>query len=47
MGKWNLDVLYTGFDCEEYVNDYNKLESLLPELSAMAEKCKDFLETEF
>lgn len=47
MGKWNLDVLYTGFDCEEYVNDYNKLESLLPELSAMAEKCKDMPAGEF
>ena len=47
MGKWNLDVLYTGFDCEEYVNDYNKLESLLPELSAMAEKCKEMPAGEF
>ena len=47
MGKWNLDVLYTGFDSAEYSNDYKRLESLLPELSAMADKCKEMPAGEF
>ena len=47
MGKWNLDVLYTGFDTAEYSNDYKRLESLLPELSAMADKCKEMPAGEF
>ena len=47
MGKWNLDILYTGFDTEEYANDYKQLESLVPELTAMADKCKDMPAAEF
>ena len=47
MGKWNLDILYTGFDTEEYANDYKQLESLVPELIAMADKCKDMPAAEF
>ena len=47
MGKWNLDILYTGFDTEEYANDYKQLESLVPELTAMADKCKDMPASEF
>ena len=47
MGKWNLDILYTGFDTEEYANDYKQLESLVPELTALADKCKDMPAAEF
>ena len=36
MGKWNLDILYTGFDTEEYTNDYKRLEELIPELTTIA-----------
>ena len=48
MGKWNLDILYTGFDTEEYKNDYERLEALIPELTALADQCtgkpaKEFL----
>ena len=41
MGKWNLDILYTGFDTEEYSNDYKRLEEVIPALSDLADKCKD------
>ena len=47
MGKWNLDILYTGFDTEEYANDYKRLETLVPELTALADKCKDMPAAEF
>ena len=47
MGKWNLDILYTGFDTEEYANDYKRLEEVIPALSALAEKCKDMPKDEF
>ena len=47
MGKWNLDVLYTGFDTEEYASDFSKLEALIPELSSLAEKCTDMPLGEF
>ena len=47
MGKWNLDILYTGFDTEEYKNDYAKLEALIPELAKLAEGCKDMPASEF
>ncbi len=40
MGKWNLDILYTGFDTEEYANDYKRLEELIPSLNALADDCK-------
>ena len=46
MGKWNLDILYTGFDTEEYKNDYAKLEALIPELAKLAEGCKDMPSSE-
>ena len=29
MGKWNLDILYGGFDTPEYLNDYKELEGLV------------------
>ena len=38
MGKWNLDILYTGFDTEEYKNDLAKLEALIPKLTKLAEE---------
>ena len=36
MGRWNLDILYTGFDTEEYKNDLARLEELIPDLGAIA-----------
>ena len=36
MGKWNLDILYTGFETEEYKNDMAKLEELIPSLTELA-----------
>ena len=47
MGKWNLDILYKGFDTEEFKNDYANLEKLIPELSAFAESCKELPAGEF
>lgn len=47
MGKWNLDILYTGFDTEEYKNDLCKLEALIPELSAIAEGYANMSAEEF
>ena len=47
MGKWNLDILYTGFDTEEYANDYKRLEEVIPALSDLADKCKDMPKDEF
>ena len=47
MGKWNLDILYTGFDTEEYKSDLCKLEALIPELSAVAEGCKKMSASDF
>ena len=41
MGKWNLDILYTGFDTVEYQNDLARLKELIPELIAFAEECKN------
>ena len=41
MGKWNLDILYKGFDTEEFKNDYARLEKLIPELATFAEGCKE------
>ena len=38
MGKWNLDILYTGFETEEYKNDMAKLEELIPSLTELASK---------
>ena len=38
MGKWNLDILYTGFETEEYKNDMAKLEELIPSLTELARK---------
>ena len=37
MGKWNLDVLYTGFDTDEYKGDLCRLEDLIPELVRLAD----------
>ena len=47
MGKWNLDILYTGFDTEEYANDYKRLEELVPALAEHAEACKAMPAGEF
>ena len=47
MGKWNLDILYTGFDTEEYKNDLCKLEALIPELSAIAGGCHNMSAADF
>ena len=47
MGKWNLDILYTGFDTEEYANDYKRLEELVPSLAEHAAACKDMPAGEF
>ena len=41
MGKWNLDILYTGFDTEEYKNDLAKMQQLIPTLVSLADQCKD------
>ena len=41
MGKWNLDILYTGFDTVEYQNDLAKMQKLIPELIAFADECKN------
>ena len=40
MGKWNLDILYKGFDTEEYANDYKRLEELIPALGELAASAK-------
>ena len=47
MGKWNLDILYTGFDTEEYKSDLARLEELIPELSQVAEKSGKIPAAEF
>ena len=41
MGKWNLDILYTGFDTVEYQNDLARLKELIPELVTFADGCKN------
>lgn len=46
MGKWNLDILYTGFDTVEYQNDLKKLEELLPELSRVADSINELNDAE-
>ena len=52
MGKWNLDILYGGFDTPEYLNDYKELEGLvdtMPKLNDEAsaldgiELCKKYV----
>ena len=45
MGKWNLDILYKGFDTDEYKSDLQKLEELIPSLATLAEK-KDTMKAE-
>ncbi|MBQ7389659.1 MAG: M3 family oligoendopeptidase [Clostridia bacterium] len=46
MGKWNLDILYTGFDTVEYQNDLKRLEELLPELSRVADSINELSDAE-
>lgn len=46
MGKWNLDILYTGFDTAEYQNDLKRLEELLPELSRVADSINELSDAE-
>lgn len=36
MGTWDLSILYTSFDTEEYKNDMTKMEALVGEYSALA-----------
>ena len=52
MEKWNLDILYGGFDTPEYLNDYKELEGLvdtMPKLNDEAsaldgiELCKKYV----
>ncbi len=38
MGTWNLDILYKGFDDKEFTSDMAKLDAVIPEISALAEK---------
>ena len=47
MGKWNLDILYTGFDTESYQNDLKRLDVLIPELTSLADTCKNKSAAEF
>ena len=47
MGKWNLDILYTGFDTEEYKNDLARLEEIIPEYAQVAEKSTELSSVEF
>jgi len=47
MGKWNLDILYTGFDTEEYKSDLKRLEALIPELCAIADGYANMSAEEF
>ena len=47
MGKWNLDILYTGFDTEEYKNDLARLEAIIPEFAQVAEKSAELSSAEF
>ncbi len=47
MGKWNLDILYTGFDTESYQNDLKRLDMLIPELTSLADTCKNKSAAEF
>ena len=47
MGKWNLDILYTGFDTEEFKNDLARLEEIIPEFAQVAEKSAELSSAEF
>ena len=47
MGKWNLDILYKGFDTEEFKTDFARLEKLIPELATFAQGCKELPASEF
>ena len=38
MGKWNLDILYKGFDTEEYKTDLALLEKSIESFTALAKK---------
>ena len=38
MGKWNLDILYGGFDTPEYLNDYKELEGLVESMPKFNEE---------
>ena len=46
MGKWNLDILYTGFETEEYKNDLARMNELTPELAALAKDSKEMTAAE-
>ena len=46
MGKWNLDILYTGFETEEYKNDLARMNELIPELAALAKDSKEMTAAE-
>ena len=36
MGTWNLDILYKGFDTDEYKADMKTMEELIPECEKLA-----------
>ena len=46
MEKWNLDILYTGFETEEYKNDLARMNELIPELAALAKDSKEMTAAE-
>lgn len=38
--KWNLDILYKGYDDPAFLNDWKKLEQILEELKQFAKDCQ-------
>ena len=40
MGTWNLDILYTGFDTEEFISDMEKMKEAAKKLAALADEAK-------
>lgn len=38
MGTWNLDILYTGFDTDEFKSDMEKLKEAAQKVTALAEE---------
>ena len=41
MGTWNLDILYTGFDTEEFTHDLAELEKAIPALTELAARAAE------
>ena len=40
MGTWNLDILYTGFDTEEFKSDMQKMEAATQNVATFAKEAK-------